>query len=127
MFCPGVLCVGPRVEVGQRVAEMLADWPLVVLCDDAHRTASTNTRFLWTTFTRFEPAADLYATRTRVHRHHLVHSGAIVIDARFKNEYPDELFCDPDTAATVSSRWKAYFPKGGVEMGDSDQGHLDQA
>lgn len=132
VFCPGVLCVsGPPWKqdpaFGQRVAEALSDWPLVVLCDDAARTASTNTRFLWTTFTRFEPAADLYATRTRVHRHHLVHSGAIVIDARFKDEYPDELFCDPDTAATVTRRWKEYFPKGGVEMGDSDAGHLDEA
>jgi hypothetical protein len=35
------------------------------------------------------------------------------------------LFTDPDTAATVSRRWKEYFPEGGVEMGDSDVAHLD--
>jgi hypothetical protein len=58
-------------------------------------------------------------------RHHLVHEGCISIDARFKPTYPDELFCDPDTAATVGRRWREYFPAGGVEMGDSDAGHLD--
>ena len=35
------------------------------------------------------------------------------------------LFCDPETAKLVSSRWQQYFPGGGVEMGDSDRGHLD--
>ena len=59
-----------------------------------------------------------------MHRHHLVYSGAVVIDARMKPNYPDELFCDPDTAQTVSNRWSEYFPEGGVEMGDSDNAHL---
>jgi hypothetical protein len=47
-----------------------------------------------------------------------------VIDARMKPWFPDELFCDEETAATVSRRWKEYFPGGKVEMGDSDTGHL---
>jgi hypothetical protein len=25
----------------------------------------------------------------------------------------------------VSERWREYFPSGGVEMGDSERGHLD--
>jgi 3-polyprenyl-4-hydroxybenzoate decarboxylase len=130
VYCPGVLVVsGPAYteEPGfaQRVAAALEAWPLVVCVDDAAQATRTDTRFLWTTFTRFEPAADLFATRTRVVRHHLVHEGCISIDARFKPTYPDELFCDPDTAATVSRRWREYFPAGGVEMGDSDAGHLD--
>jgi hypothetical protein len=48
-----------------------------------------------------------------------------VIDARMRPEYPEELFCDPDTAKKVDERWKDYFPSGDVEMGDSDAGHLD--
>ena len=32
--------------------------------------------FLWTTFTRFEPAADIHAAATRVVRHHVVHEAA---------------------------------------------------
>jgi UbiD family decarboxylase len=131
VFCPGCLCVsGPThaAEPGftERIARSFPDWPLVCVVDDAKKAASTTTRFLWNVFTRFEPAADLYAAHTRVVRHHLVREGSILIDARMKGTYPDELFCDPDTAATVTRRWSEYFPAGNVEMGDSDAGHLDQ-
>ncbi|MCA9570813.1 MAG: hypothetical protein KC656_23390, partial [Myxococcales bacterium] len=103
------------------------DWPLVCVVDDAKRAASTNTRFLWTVFTRFEPAADILAASQRIVRHHVVYEGTIAIDARMKPSYPAELFCDPDTARTVSDRWNEYFPAKGVVMGDSDAGHLDEA
>jgi UbiD family decarboxylase len=131
VFCPGCLVVdGPSYrddpEFAARVAAALEAWPLVCVVDDAQRAASTSTRFLWTVFTRFEPAADIHATRTRVVRNHLVREGAIVIDARMKT-YPDELFCDDDTKALVDRRWNEYFPQGGVEMGDADAGHLDRA
>lgn len=131
VFCPGVLVVsGPSWSDDPGFVEAVkgafSDWPLVVLVDDAKVACRSNTRFLWTTFTRFEPAADIHAAGTRVHRHHLVYEGTITIDARFKDDYPDELFCDDDTRRLVDRRWKEYFPDGGVEMGDSDAGHLDQ-
>jgi hypothetical protein len=102
----------------------LEDWPLIVVTDDARRAAASTMNFLWTTFTRFEPAADLYAARTEVVRHHLVHHNPILLDARVKPGFPEELFCDRGTARRVEQRWGEYFP-GGVEMGDSDRGHLD--
>ena len=83
--------------------------------------------FLWTTFTRFEPAADLHAAELRVSRNHLVRTPPILIDARRKPWYPEELFADDATAATVTRRWREYFPGGGVEMGDSGLAHLDPA
>ena len=49
----------------------------------------------------------------------------LLIDARKKAGYPEELFCDPETAVQVDRRWREYFPSGDVEMGDSDVGHLD--
>jgi len=131
-FCRGCLVVGgPRYadepEAGSRIAShsAFADWPLVVLTDEAARTAASPVNFLWTTFTRFEPAADIHAARVEVKRHHLSYSAPIVIDARMKPPYPDELFCDPETAELVTRRWLEYFPHGGVEMGDSDRAHLD--
>jgi hypothetical protein len=42
-----------------------------------------------------------------------------------KPPYPEELACDESTSALVDRRWREYFPDGGVEMGDSDRGHLD--
>jgi len=49
----------------------------------------------------------------------------MVIDARVKPGYPDEVACDPVTADLVTSRWNEYFADRNVEMGDSDRGHLD--
>jgi 3-polyprenyl-4-hydroxybenzoate decarboxylase len=130
-YCPGCLVVdGPSfADDSGYPARLAADpavaaWPLVVLVDRARTAAASTMNFLWTAFTRFEPAADLHAASTRVIRHHLAYAGPLVLDARMKPWYPEELFCDPDTARTVSSRWKEYFPEGGVEMGSSDLGHL---
>jgi UbiD family decarboxylase len=132
VFCGGCLVVGgpshgqdPGFAARLAADERLAEWPLVVLCDRPADTCSTATRFLWTAFTRFEPAADLYAAATRVVRHHLSYTAPIVLDARLKASYPAEVECDPDTAALVGRRWREYFPGGGVEMGDSNRAHLD--
>ena len=92
--------------------------------DDAVRATATDARFLWTVFTRFEPAADICACATKIIRNQATFTPPIAIDARLKPSYPEELFCDPDTAKTVTQRWRDYFPSG-VEMGDSDVGHLD--
>ena len=132
VFCPGCLVVdGPSYasesNAAQRLADdaAFADWPLVILTDDARRATASPMNFLWTTFTRFEPAADIHAASQLVVRHHVSYTAPVVIDARMKPPYPKELFCDEETAALVDRRWKEYFPDGGVEMGDSDRGHLD--
>jgi len=101
-----------------------ADWPLLVLTDDADRAAKSPMNFLWTTFTRFDPAADLTSRAVELTHNYPSHQAPVLIDARMKPDYPEELFCDEATAKTVSERWKEYFPSG-VEMGDSDQAHLD--
>jgi UbiD family decarboxylase len=132
VFCPGCLVVGaPPYAADPGFAERLAKnpalaaWPLVVASDQPARAVAGATHFLWTTFTRFEPAADLHAASMEIVRKHVVYRGPVAIDARIKPWHPKELFCAPEVAATVSRRWKEYFPVGGVEMGDSDRGHLD--
>jgi UbiD family decarboxylase len=131
VFCPGCLVVGgppagqdPGAAARFARHPAFADWPLVVLTDEPRRAAASTINFLWTTFTRFEPAADLHAARTEIVRHHPSHTPPIVIDARLKPGFPQELRCDERTAARVSERWREYFPQG-VEMGDSDAAHLD--
>jgi len=133
VFCAGCLVVeGPshanQPDAANRclAAESLENWPLVILVDDAVAATRSVTRFLWNTFTRFEPAADIYSRQSEVVRNHVAHHPPIAIDARMKSGYPDELFCDPDTARVVDKRWREYFPGTAVEMGDSDAGHLDQ-
>ena len=132
VFCRGCLVVGgPSVaddpDAAARVAShtAFADWPLVVMTDEPARAAKSAMNFLWTTFTRFEPAADIHAARTRVLRNHLVYTAPIVIDARVPPSFPAELSCRPEIATKVTERWREYFPEGGVEMGDAERGHLD--
>jgi UbiD family decarboxylase len=132
VFSPGCLVVGgpayadePGAAARFAAHPAFAAWPLVVLTDEPRRAAASPINFLWTTFTRFEPAADLHAAGQEIVRHHLSYKPPILIDARMKPWYPKELFADEATAATVTRRWKEYFPQG-VEMGDSDVGHLDR-
>ncbi len=131
IFCPGCLVVdAPDYATEPHAAERLAlepafkAWPLVVVSDEPDRAVASVMNFLWTTFTRFEPAADIYASATEVVRHHLSYTPPIVIDARMKPSYPEELTCRPDIAERVSHRWAEYFPGGGVEMGDSEKASL---
>ncbi|MCL4837269.1 MAG: UbiD family decarboxylase [Thermoanaerobaculia bacterium] len=131
VFCPGCLVVGappfaaePGLPARLAAHPAFAPWPLLVVTDEPRRAVASPMNFLWTTFTRFEPAADLHAAATAVHRHHLAFTPPIAIDARMKPGYPAELACDPETAALVSRRWREYFPPGTVEMGDSDSAHL---
>ena len=131
VFCPGCLVVtGPSYQEEKAAPQRLAshagfgDWPLIVMSDDAAFAAASSINFLWTTFTRFEPAADIYSRSTRLVRGHPSREGPVVIDARIKPWYPDEVAADPDVAKRVEMRWSEYFPDGKVEMGAGERGHL---
>ena len=131
VFCPGCLVVdAPDYRADPRAADRLAcepafkAWPLIIVSDEPDRAVGSVMNFLWTTFTRFEPAADIYTSTTDVVRHHLSYAFPIVIDARIKPSYPAELTCRPDVAEQVSTRWLDYFPGGGVDMGDSEKSSL---
>jgi len=116
VYCGGCLVVSgasyeAEPELAQRLlassAERLAAWPLVVLVDDP-AVAADQTAFLWTVFTRFNPAADMYA-QSSLQRHHIRYELPIVIDARMKPGYPDELFPREDIVELVDRRWREYF------------------
>lgn len=115
VYCKGCLVVSgasyeDEPQLAERLLERLAErgtkWPLVILADDAG-IAAGQTSFLWTVFTRFNPADDIYA-RSEVRRHHFGYKLPIVIDARMKPGYPDELFPREDIVKLVDSRWSEY-------------------
>ncbi|TNJ62965.1 UbiD family decarboxylase [Paenibacillus hemerocallicola] len=115
-YCAGCLVVSGAAyeedpELAGRIAERYGDtlskWPLVVLADDT-AIVDGQTPFLWTVFTRFNPATDIFA-RSRVRQHHLSFELPIVIDARMKPGYPDELVPREDIVKLVSDRWREYF------------------
>ena len=110
---PPLLAAIPSTCGTGRVATdpVFSEWPLVVLHDDAS-VAKSAPDFLWATWTRFEPAADIYAGHTSIQRHHLMYKAPIVIDARTKPGFPDELVVRDDIARLVDKRWNEYFPRG---------------
>jgi 3-polyprenyl-4-hydroxybenzoate decarboxylase len=116
VFCAGCLVVegSPYTEETDQAArlarqEVFAEWPLVILHDDAD-VARSSPDFLWSTWTRFEPAADIYAAEMNVVKHHLSYRPPIVIDARKKPSLPDELVVRDDIKKLVDDRWREYFP-----------------
>ena len=115
VFCAGCLVLqGQSFEqepdLAERIAESAAfsDWQIVVLHDSVDHADSTE-RFLWTTWTRFDPARDVHA-RGSVKNNHIGYEPPIVIDARIKPWYPKEVEPHPDTVRLVDSRWNEYFP-----------------
>lgn len=117
-YCPGCLLVSGDSYTGQpELARVLAEqagpgipsWPLVILVDDVD-AISSQTDFLWTVFTRFDPAWDIYA-RTSVQRNALQYQLPIIIDARMKPEYPAALTPREDVVKTVDRRWNELFDK----------------
>lgn len=117
-YCGGCLAVSGAsyiedpelpVRLAASFREKGTAWPLIVLVDDAAEAVRTQTSFLWTVFTRFNPADDIYA-QTHVLRNAISYSLPIVIDARMKPGYPEELVPHEDTVELVNRNWNRYFP-----------------
>lgn len=115
-FCGGCLVVeGPGFAQAKELADVItavpafAQWPLVILVDNLEAAVASPSAFLWTTFTRFDPASDTFAKNTAVIRNHVSYTPPIVIDARMKPWYPPEVECDPETESLVNNRWGDYF------------------
>jgi menaquinone biosynthesis decarboxylase len=94
-------------EIVDHYSEQLQNWPMVFLVDHIS-AAHDQTAFLWTIFTRFDPAHDLYA-RFEFQHHHPRYQLPIVIDARMKPGYPGEVETAPEIKKLVDERWKEYF------------------
>jgi len=116
-YCGGCLVIsGPSYEEHPEFAETLVsymnehlqEWPMICLVDDAS-IAQAQSSFLWTVFTRFDPAHDLYA-KSSIVRNKIRYEGPLLIDARMKPFYPDEVETHPDIDRLVSERWREYFP-----------------
>ena len=117
---PGFPNIGDYEPHFERLCEHLGDqsatltgFPLIVLVDDAAFTARTFNNFLWATFTRANPAADILGLHAFTHRKHFGCHGSLVIDARLKPHMAPPLVEDP----TVSKRVDAMCARGGALHG----------
>lgn len=98
-------------KLGKRIAGSgkFDDFEIVIL-HDSIEFARSNDKFLWATWTRFNPSTDIFAKKIEVKNNHISYNAPIVIDARMKPWYPKEVEVRDDIAKLVDKRWLDYFP-----------------
>lgn len=119
LFAPGVLvCQGPRHSLpadtqdpamealachmsGQ--AETLRDTALLIVADDAEFTTKNWDNFLWVTFTRSDPATDLYGCNASIACKHWSCAAPLIMDARLKFYQAPPLTMDPEVEKRVDA------------------------
>lgn len=82
---------------------------LIVLTDDASFIEKNLNNFLWTTFTRSNPASDIYGVDAFTEHKHWGCNGPLIIDARKKPHHAPALIKDLE----VEKRVDKLFKKGG--------------
>ncbi|KUJ96439.1 MAG: 4-hydroxy-3-polyprenylbenzoate decarboxylase [Desulfonauticus sp.] len=109
-FAPGILILQgpghtlPRDEQDPVLRELanylftqknIEKFPLLVVVNDALFTAKNWENFLWVTFTRSDPATDIYGVGEFTHCKHFGAQKAIIIDSRLKGYHAPPLEEDP--------------------------------
>lgn len=77
------------------------DFPLIVLVDSIQRAASSVRDFLWTTFTKSDPARDISGIGPTLKNRHFGFEGSLLIDARRKSFHAPELEEDPNVTRRI--------------------------
>lgn len=89
-------------------------FPLVVIVDDSEFTSRTLNNFLWTTFTRSNPASDVHGVGEFVREKHWGCRGSLVIDARIKPHHAPPLIEDPEVSKRVDQLGAPGGPLHGI-------------
>lgn len=87
---------------------------LVVVVDDSQFAAESLNNFLWATFTRANPADDIYGVDEFTSHKHWGCHGALVIDARIKPHHAPRLEEDPEIARRVDALGAPRGPLHGI-------------
>ncbi len=130
MFVPGILLFsGPEHQLQRDVQDpeledlcrylsvypqQFAGWPLLVMVDDPDFCAHTWDNFLWVTFTRSDPATDIYGLNSFIHCKHWGCQPSLVLDARLKKHQPQPLQTDPEVERSVDALGAPGGPLHGI-------------
>jgi 4-hydroxy-3-polyprenylbenzoate decarboxylase len=91
----------------------LEQWPLWVLTEDSAWMSRELNNFVWATFTRSQPARDVYGVQSGFTDKHWTCKAPLIIDARIKPHHAPVLESDP----SVSRKVDQLFAKGGALHG----------
>lgn len=117
VFLPGILLVegtGYKAEAGAfrdnlvekfcesfKTDDPINQYPLIVVVDNVAKAGASLRSFLWTVFTKSDPAADIYGIGSAYLAKHWGCRGSLVIDARTKPFQAEELEEDPEIVKRV--------------------------
>jgi 4-hydroxy-3-polyprenylbenzoate decarboxylase len=93
---------------------LICQFPIVVLVDDSSFTSATLNNFLWVTFTRSNPAADVHGLASTIWQKHFGCRGSLVIDARIKPHHAPILEMDPEIERRVDALGAPSGPLHGI-------------
>ncbi|WDE97074.1 UbiD family decarboxylase [Lentisphaera profundi] len=91
-----------ELKVGEGIA-------LIILTEEAEFCAQSIENFLWLTFTRSDPAADIYGLRSRYLDKHWSCDAPMIIDARVKKHHAPVLEEDPSIAKRADEILAKYL------------------
>lgn len=118
---PGVIAITARHEVSiesfcfaMRHQKAILPFPLIVIVDDSEFVARNLTNFLWVTFTRSDPARDIYGVDAFTENKHWGCRGPLVIDARTKAHHAPPLEADPEIEKRVDAHGAPGGPLHGI-------------
>jgi 4-hydroxy-3-polyprenylbenzoate decarboxylase len=113
---PGILAVeGPKYTNPQseipipQSSPSLSRFRLIVIIDDSQFVTESLRNFLWVTFTRANPAADIHGIDSFTQNKHWGCRGPLIVDARLKPHHAPPLIEDPEVSRRVD---KLAAPKG---------------
>jgi len=89
-------------------------FPLIIVVDDSNFCAATLNNWLWVTFTRSNPATDLYGIAAWNRNKHWGCDGSVVIDARIKPHHAPPLIDDPAIEKQVDELGATGGPLHGI-------------
>ena len=111
---PGIIVLdGKPFTTYQQEANDINDWinaskevnwngiQCIVLADDANFVCENENNFVWVTFTRSNPASDIYGIDSFTKFKHWGCNGPVIIDARSKPHHAPELIKDTKTERIV--------------------------
>ncbi len=115
VFAPGILLMQGPVHTEKRDThdplmitlentlkkEQVEGFPLIVVVDDVLFASKSWENFLWVTFTRSDPATDIYGVGSFIKCKHWGCRGSIIIDARLKSYHAPPLEEDRDVVKKI--------------------------
>lgn len=88
---------------------LLREVTFIIVCDDSSFLSESLNNYLWVTYTRCNPASDIYGIDSFTKNKHWGCNGPVVIDARMKSHHAPPVEKDEATERKID----ALFKKGG--------------